>query len=154
MGNALMNTTNRIDAELTKRVEAVREKYQRQLTENFEALKRLAEANQKFQAMLDSFFNSAEMFDYMIQNENAYEAVEQEEDWKKELRAEGMRRQQEEKLAMEHRKGRGRTGQTAGRRAGTDRGRAAGSGVLKERMKGYEILEHYLKEKRKKKRKR
>lgn len=53
MGNALMNTTNRIDAELTKRVEAVREKYQRQLTENFEAMKRLAEANQKFQAMLD-----------------------------------------------------------------------------------------------------
>ena len=104
VGNALMNTTNRIDAELTKRVEAVREKYQRQLTENFEAMKRLAEANQKFQAMLDSFFNSAEMFDYMIQNENAYEAVEQEEDWKKELRAEGMRRQQEEKLAMEQKR--------------------------------------------------
>lgn len=104
VGNALMNTTNRIDAELTKRVEAVREKYQRQLTENFEAMKRLAEANQKFQAMLDSFFNSAEMFDYMIQNENAYEAVEQEENWKKELRAEGMRRQQEEKLAMEQKR--------------------------------------------------
>lgn len=35
VGNALMNTTNRIDAELTKRVEAVREKYQRQLTREF-----------------------------------------------------------------------------------------------------------------------
>ena len=101
IGNALMNTTNRIDTELTKRVEAVREKYQRQLTENFAAMKRLAEANQKFQAMLDSFFNSSEMFDYMIQNENAYETMKQEEERKKELRAEGMRRQQEEKLARE-----------------------------------------------------
>lgn len=99
IGNALMNTTNRIDAELTKRVEAVREKYQHQLTENFAAMKRLAEANQKFQAMLDSFFNSSEMFDYVIQNENAYKAMQQEEERKKELRAEGMRRQQEEKLA-------------------------------------------------------
>lgn len=104
IGNALMNTTNRIDTELTKRVEAVREKYQRQLTENFAAMKRLAEANQKFQAMLDSFFNSSEMFDYMIQNENAYETMKQEEERKKELRAEGMRRQQEEKLAMEQKR--------------------------------------------------
>ena len=104
IGNALMNTTNRIDTELTKRVEVVREKYQRQLTENFAAMKRLAEANQKFQAMLDSFFNSSEMFDYMLQNENAYETMKQEEERKKELRAEGMRRQQEEKLAMEQKR--------------------------------------------------
>ena len=55
----------------------------------------------KFQAMLESFFNSAEMFDYMIRNENAYEDMKREEDRKKELRAEGMRRQQEEKLARE-----------------------------------------------------
>ena len=99
VGNALMNTTNRIDAELTKRVEAVREKYQHQLTENFAAMKRLDEANRKFQAMLDSFFNSSEMFDQMIQNENAFEEMEREKARKEELRAEGMRRKQEEDLA-------------------------------------------------------
>ena len=51
--------------------------------------------------MLESFFNSVEMFDYMIKNENAYEDMKREEERKKELRAEGMRRQQEEKLARE-----------------------------------------------------
>ena len=101
VGDILMNTTNCIDAELTRRVEAVREKYQHQLTENFTAIRKLDEANRKFQAMLESFFNSAEMFDYMIRNENAYEDMKREEERKKELRAEGMRRQQEEKLARE-----------------------------------------------------
>ena len=101
VGDILMNTTNCFDAELTRRVEAVREKYQHQLTENFTAIRKLDEANRKFQAMLESFFNSAEMFDYMIRNENAYEDMKREEERKKELRAEGMRRQQEEKLARE-----------------------------------------------------
>lgn len=101
VSDILMNTTNCIDAELTRRVEAVREKYQHQLTENFTAMRKLDEANQKFQAMLESFFNSVEMFDYMIKNENAYEDMKREEERKKELRAEGMRRQQEEKLARE-----------------------------------------------------
>ncbi|MFQ9151292.1 MAG: hypothetical protein ACLR6B_06880 [Blautia sp.] len=117
VSDILMNTTNCIDAELTRRVEAVREKYQHQLTENFTAMKRLDEANQKFQAMLESFFNSVEMFDYMIKNENAYEDMKREEERKKELRAEGMRRQQEEKTGQG---AEGRTGTDTGTRAGTD----------------------------------
>ena len=105
VGNALMDTTNRIDEELTRRIEDVREKYQHQMTENFVAMRRLNEANQKFQAMLYSFFNSSEMFDDMIQKENAYKAMQQEEEWKKKLRAKGVRRLQEEKLTRKQKEG-------------------------------------------------